>query len=64
MSFNQSVRAYACPSRISKLVFDKVYDALQNDELQSDYTKWKFGIKYKTNRLIEIYKKPTELNQP
>ena len=58
MGYNQSVRAHACPSRISKLVFDKVYDALQNDEFQSNFIKWKFGINYKTNRLIEIYKKP------
>jgi hypothetical protein len=27
---------------------------LQNDELPSDYTKWKSGINYKTNRQIEI----------
>ena len=53
MSFNQRAH-YVYPSRIAKLTFDKVYDMLQNDELQNDYKKWQSGINYKTNRQIEI----------
>ena len=60
----QSIGVYENKDLVKKscaILEDKLIhflDALQNDEFQSNFIKWKFGINYKTNRLIEIYKKP------
>ena len=52
------------PERYNQIVFEKFNEMNTDTVLQNNYTKWKYGVNYKTNRKIKIGGKiHTELKQ-